>query len=505
MNNKISILVLFLATIIRGYALDLSFEEVLSLKLPVVEITTIDFEEPTCEYVTHPEGSMGEGITNATKVPGSVTVFAPDGSTIYSSGEYEKGESGMTVKIRGNTSAYTNKKPYKIKLQKKGDLLGRGDKNFNDKNWVLLKDNELKLWIGFEISRLLEEKWTPSGMYVNVIMNGDYRGLYYLCESIERNEKSRINVSECGFIVEHDAYWWNEGGQYLPSKFNPSFNFTFKYPDYEDLTGENLESISLILNQYEESITEETYEKTIDLDSFAKWILGHDILGSWDSGGANFYLSKYDESTSSLIEAGPLWDFDCIEMMEGKWSNLHNGFKRFNGFYSSGNTPFMRTFRKLWENKKDAVVEGVYALIEDLNDEEKWEGYNLSSIANAQRWYSAVNSASKAASREGEWFASRFEWLQEQFDGFEPLEEDQEDNKDGEETGINNPNINPDYKFQTTPTGIIPDRSGIPVKIYTIDGKLIRHTITKQNEEISIGNRGLYLIHYGDRVIKIII
>ena len=47
--------------------------------------------------------------------------YEPDGLLSYDSGDYVDGESGMTLKIRGNTSAWQLRKPYKIKLQKKAD------------------------------------------------------------------------------------------------------------------------------------------------------------------------------------------------------------------------------------------------------------------------------------------------------------------------------------------------------------------------------------------------
>ncbi len=121
-------------------------EGTLALGLPVVVISTVDGEEPTAETSYPPAGSMGESIKNATKVPGSVKVLAPSGEIIYSSGEFINKESGMTVKLRGNTSNRNAQKPYKIKLQKKGDMLGRGEKRFNDKNWVLIKSYNLKTY-----------------------------------------------------------------------------------------------------------------------------------------------------------------------------------------------------------------------------------------------------------------------------------------------------------------------------------------------------------------------
>ena len=97
-------------------------DDIISKGLPVLYIQTVDSEEPTCDYVSAPAGCMGKTIANATKVPGRMIIYQwldEMDSVLYDSGDYEKDVSGMTIKIRGNTSAYYEKKPYKIKLQKK--------------------------------------------------------------------------------------------------------------------------------------------------------------------------------------------------------------------------------------------------------------------------------------------------------------------------------------------------------------------------------------------------
>ena len=404
------VFILLLALPLVSSALEKPLEEVMDLGLNVMVIETENGEWPACEYVNAPAGCMGKGIANATKVPGALTIYSPSGEIMYESGEYEKGEGGMTVKIRGNTSAYAYKKPYKIKLQKKADLLLRGDKKYNDKNWVLLNDNQLKLYFGFEVSRLLEEEWTPSGMYVNLILNGEYLGLYYLVESIDQNEKCRMNVSDDGFIVEHDAYWWNEDGQFIKSEYDPLLNYTFKYPDYEDLSPESLSYITRILEDYEHSIKDGSYTDMIDIESFAKWLLGHDILGTSDGGGANFYLSKYDDTSATKIKAGPLWDFDTIELSDETWSQVHTAFSRFDSFFADEATPFMQIYTEIWKTRGKDIYEGLLSFIEDLRDKEKWEPYYLSSLATSE-WWGAPTDPRDAADRDAAWINARFSWL----------------------------------------------------------------------------------------------
>lgn len=137
------------------------YDSLSNMSIPLLDIITENEEEPTCEIVSAPEGAWGIGILNATKVPASMKIIK-NGDVLYESGEYEKKQSGLTIKIRGNTSANKPKKPYKLKLQKKADLLFRGDKKYEDKDWVLLRTgNCLNTAIGFWASELIDQEWTP--------------------------------------------------------------------------------------------------------------------------------------------------------------------------------------------------------------------------------------------------------------------------------------------------------------------------------------------------------
>lgn len=168
-------LALLLATVLQ--ADDQVLRETLGLGLPVLRVETVNHEFPSFDRLDPPEGCWGVGITNATKVPGSLTMYAADGTVAYESGEYRKDTSGMTIKVRGNTSAFWLKRPFKIKLQKKADLLLRGDKRYEDKDWLLIRDLGINTFEGFKVGELLGMEYVPGSRYVNVIFNGEYYGL----------------------------------------------------------------------------------------------------------------------------------------------------------------------------------------------------------------------------------------------------------------------------------------------------------------------------------------
>ena len=173
----------------------MSLSEIIALGLPVIYVETVDHEEPSCDYVSAPSGSMGKSITNVTKVHGRLVVYNRldnMDSVMYDSGDYEKDVSGMTIKLRGNTSAYDVKKPYKIKLQKKFDLMfGGNEAVYKDKEWLLLRDDYLYTTAGLLVNELVGMTWTPRHRFVNLVINDRYRGAYLLCESIKRNPDCR--------------------------------------------------------------------------------------------------------------------------------------------------------------------------------------------------------------------------------------------------------------------------------------------------------------------------
>ena len=97
---------------------------------------------------------------------------------------------------------------------------------------------DLNYMIGLKVNDLMGLQWTPKYRFANVVFNGDFRGLYMLMESVERNADCRLNVDkQTGYIVELDAYWWKEK-VYAKASFEEPMNYTFKYPDEDDMTSE---------------------------------------------------------------------------------------------------------------------------------------------------------------------------------------------------------------------------------------------------------------------------
>lgn len=387
-----------------------------SLALPVLDITTNDGEEPACDFVFAPEGEFGISIINNQTIPGRA-LLTENGQTVYDSGDYQKDSTGMTIRIRGNTSAYySSKKPYKIKLEKKNDMLGRNDSNYYDKNWILIDSggDELNTMIGLKVNEILGlGNWTPAYKFVNLFINNDYRGIYTLVESVKRNRDCRLNVDkQTGYIIERDPYWWNED-VYFSSDMNKKF--TFKYPDSDDVTESQISYIQQVINSVEQAIADSTYPDYIDVHSFALWMLAHDILGTYDSGGANIYLTKYDNTADSKLCMSVLWDFGSIMKTADQWARIHyDSFFYFDKLFNNKNTVFKNQYSELWYQKSNDIFTQIDSFLNSFNDSEIAKSIELSRVYDSQRWNYEASTVSQNVQDAILWFTQRKQWINEQ-------------------------------------------------------------------------------------------
>ena len=394
-------------------------ENLLSSGLPLVEIETVGGEEPTCEPIEPPEGCMGLGITNKTKVPSRMTITKGD-DLLYDSGDYEKDVSGLMLSIRGNTSAaLAEKKPYKIKLQKKADLLFRNGNSYKDKEWGLLKCSGniyLNSLVGFKVNEMAGLQWTPCFLYVNVVINGDYKGVYMLMETV-KDSKTRLSIDkDNGYIIEYDAYWWNEdlslpAGQFF--MWN-SMRYTFKYPDADDITQEQVDYIQGRVEEMENAVTAGNYDEYIDVPSFAAWLVAHDILGDIDGCGSNIFLTLYNSELETKFQMGNIWDLDCIEMAEDDWATIHSLY----GFYfkwmlESENKVFLETYQNLWGALSPSLVEDMNSFLDDFSASEQGVGLAACLPYDNQRWGYTSMTIADEVEKNKQWFMNRKAWLDE--------------------------------------------------------------------------------------------
>ena len=224
----------------------------------------------------------------------------------------------MQIRGRGHSSWKGPKKPYKIKLAKKTAMMGMPQ----NKHWALLKSTENTV-AGLQLGKLMGMEWTPSFRPVEVVLNGDYIGLYFLTETI-RIDENRVNIYEQqdretnpdlikgGWLVEVDNYH-DECQITIPE--NNRWNLTLRYHSPEDLSNAQLQWLtddfkSINAAIYSADKTSTAWEDYIDVESMARFFILQEVMDNPDGFHGSFYLHK-DLSDNAKWIAGPIWDLVC--------------------------------------------------------------------------------------------------------------------------------------------------------------------------------------------------
>lgn len=372
-------LILYIFLLINAFV-SVTDDEGQTPNLPFISIHTIDQALPTSEAIPTPDGCWGQSSINRTTVYGQMQYFAPDSTLLYDSGVYQEDISGLYLRIRGNGSSTTPKKPYKIKLQKKADLMLRNDSRYKDKDWALMREGNwtaqrspIQMLIGTMVGKQMNMAWVQEIQYLDLYLNDQFYGMYMLVETVKRDPKSRIDVDEAaGFVAELDAYWWNEDFSIETSIYTPyrcPLKYTFKYPKEEDFTPAKADSIQNYLLTMESTLAEQDYTCYIDVESWARWYLAQQILGQDDAAGSNPYMICHNLNGDSLLKMPVIWDFDYVGVHSDTWSSINN-FHYFKTLLNdSYNRAFNRAVVDIYNSESETIFNKIdSALVSYLND-----------------------------------------------------------------------------------------------------------------------------------------
>lgn len=256
------------------------------------------------------------------EMPSHITITYDGGTRIQ---EYP-----ITARGRGNASWGFPKKPWRIKFAdgKSHHMLKDSPQESPSKakKWTLINNygdkTLMRNCLAFEVSKRLNTLYTPWCQPVDVIMNGEYKGCYQLCDQISVDDH-RVPITEMetwdneepeltgGYLVEVDAYASQESSWFNSNRGIP---VTIKHPGDDDITTQqsryiknyfNLLESTLFANNYADP--ENGYRKYLDVESFLK----HFIVGEF-SGNMDTYWSMYmyKDREENQFHVSPCWDFD---------------------------------------------------------------------------------------------------------------------------------------------------------------------------------------------------
>lgn len=251
----------------------------------------------------------------------------------------EKYNVTLTTRIRGRgnstfngyvpTTHYDSKNSYRIKLDEKANLLGVGGSSNRD--WVLNSNkfdiSNLRNYFVWNVARQMQTmSFVPGCTFVNLYLDGDYRGLYMLTEKIEV-AKDRIDIDDSGedpdkgYLLELDFRANYDSGAvegltyfYIPGFYDPDSGIN--YPREWSIKSEiNSRQETAFIRDYmiqcHEAIMSgdrARIDALVDIPSLIDMFIIEELSRDVDVSATSQYW--YKEKGGKLYFTAP-WDFDA--------------------------------------------------------------------------------------------------------------------------------------------------------------------------------------------------
>ncbi len=303
----------------------------------------------------------------------------------------------LEIKGRGNwTWRGFDKKPYRLKLTEKAALMGMN----KSKHFALLAhadDNKgfMRNTIGFYFSEQIGMAWTPKAVALELVLNGDYKGLYFLTETI-RVDKDRVNIVEQednetdsenitgGWLVEIDNYRDDPQICFMEGDTGEEMAITYKTPEelssaQEQFLRAEMERIDRLV--YGDKNSDELWQY-VDIDALAKFYIVQEITDNYESFHGSCYLYR-EQGEGQKWMFGPVWDFGSAFNYD-KEQYLYEGREWHNHWIPEicKFPKFMERVKEIWQwlhyYKYDSVYDYATEFANHIteaakNDAERWK------------------------------------------------------------------------------------------------------------------------------------
>ena len=389
--------------------------------IPVVRITT----------------DKGAGIYDKKNyVPGSIKIEDPEG--MYS--EVKEFSARMGIRGRGNSTWGWPKKPWKVKLDEKASLLGMPA----DKEWALLANYSDRTLVrnitAMKLSEICGFSWTPRMRSVEVYLNGDYQGVYTLCEH-KKVSSDRVDIDivsegdNSGDAVTGGYYLEMEENQDETTCWWTGMGVPMMFSDPEEPTAEQYAYMTGYIDEFEKVLQSDGfadpvsgYAKYIDVRSFINYYIVQELTKNIDG---NLRKSSFiTKERGQKMEMYHLWDFDLTLGNCGYFDwKVGNGPENFwikdyrsNSTYGGGwfwhlfkDPAFVQAVQERWnglmpqlESIPDFIDEQVFSI-----DKARQRNFKKWNINESVDWvkFPSLGSYEKEVEYLKDFYSDRLEWL----------------------------------------------------------------------------------------------
>ena len=284
--------------------------------------------------------TFGQSIPDEPKIMANMGIIDNGtGQRNYLNQSYNSYFGSIGIELRGSSSQdLSDKKPYAVETRNADGsnlntaLLGMPSEN----DWVFLAPYSDKSLIRDVLAYTLARRimpWAPRSRFVELIVNGDYKGVYAVLESIKK-DNDRVDISTLnpdensgddltgGYILKIDKWTgaFNDGfNSPFPPPGNPNAQIVYQYhyPRPDDISIQQKAYIQQYINNFEQVMAsvnytdpQTGYPSVIDVSSFVDFFLINEITRNVDGYRLSTFMYKNKDSNGGKLRMGPVWDFN---------------------------------------------------------------------------------------------------------------------------------------------------------------------------------------------------
>ena len=239
------------------------------------------------------------------------------------------------IEIRGQSSQMFPMKSYSIELR---DIAGASQDKLlfglpKESDWVLYApytDKTLmRNFLAYTMSRELGH-WAANCRFVEVVLNGNYIGIYVFMEKIKRGS-GRVNIVKMAptdisgdavtggyiFSLDKEPDGWYSSYVAPGSTTGNKRRFSYVYPKIENIVQQQKDYIKNYVDSFENALAGLQFQDPIigvrkfaDMPSFIDYFIVNEISRNVDGYRLSSFFYKDRNSKNSKIVAGPVWDYD---------------------------------------------------------------------------------------------------------------------------------------------------------------------------------------------------
>ena len=290
------------------------------------------------------ETDGGVNIPDEPKVLGTMKIiWHQDGSRNYltdiDNPEFLNYDGRIGIERRGSSSqTMLNKKPYALETHEDDDITNRNVSLLGmpaENDWVLnslaFDQTGMRDVLSYELSERLGQ-YASRRVYCEVVINGDYKGLYAFMEKI-KPDKGRVNIEKMdetcnqypevtgGYIVKADkttggdpVAWTMQGyGGGGWGGWGANTDFILHYPKPSDITNTQknyihsvFNDLASVANQHNTSASS-GIPSVIDIPAFVDFMMIAEFASNVDVYSFSTFFHK---DRMGKLRAGPVWDYN---------------------------------------------------------------------------------------------------------------------------------------------------------------------------------------------------